>query len=197
MNRRKRLRKAGHLCLHCLRNLAFFRAWEKDKSTRRTHQYWITAGNNFLDIAVLDWCKLFADRNAKHHWRKLVEEHATFQNGMMVKLQLTEEKFEQYIKEMRTYRDKFIAHLDDENTMNIPNLLPAHRSAVYLYHWLLKNENDCDAFFDAPSNATTFFKTLLTQGKAIHSDHTTTNPSIYGTASKLAYLQSAPHIRKS
>jgi hypothetical protein len=31
-----------------------------------------TTDGNFLDTAVIEWCKLFGDRKAKHYWGKIV-----------------------------------------------------------------------------------------------------------------------------
>jgi len=168
MNRRDRLRRTGILCLHCLRNLAFFRAAHDSKQQWEGQQFWITAHNNFLDIAVLEWCKVFGDKGAKHDWRKLVTEQELFLANLLEHLRLTEAGFDGYIKEMRTYRDKFIAHLDEENRMNIPNVSPAIKSAQFLYRWMVERENDCDAFWDAHSNAIDYFKNFMAQARSIY-----------------------------
>jgi hypothetical protein len=34
---------------------------------------------------------------------------------------------------MRDYRNKFVAHLDDLNIMNIPDMTVAEKSAIYLF----------------------------------------------------------------
>jgi hypothetical protein len=46
---------------------------------------------------------------------------------------MTCQEYEQLVEKMLFYRDKFLAHLDDERVMNIPELDPAHK-AVALYH---------------------------------------------------------------
>ncbi len=45
----------------------------------------------------------------------------------------TEEQFESYVKEIRHYRDKFLAHLDDDLVMQIP-MLDSAKLAVEFYH---------------------------------------------------------------
>jgi hypothetical protein len=165
MNRRDRLRRTGILCLHCLRNLAYLRAAHDARHQWAAQQFWQTAHNNFLDIGVLEWCKLFGDNKAKHHWRKVVTDQDVFLQRMLDHLRLTTEMFSAYIAEMRTYRDKFVAHLDEENRMNIPNMAPATKSAQFLYRWLLENEDDCNAFSDAPANPVAFFRDHFSQAR--------------------------------
>ena len=114
---------------------------------------WATAHDNFLDIAILEWCKIFGDKKAKHAWRKVVSDQPAFLAELLEHLRLTETFFEAYTSEMRIYRDKFIAHLDEENTMNIPNMSPAIKSAQFLYKWMIEKENDCNAFWDAPASS--------------------------------------------
>lgn len=163
MTRRERLRRTGILCLHCLRNLAFFRAAIDARDRWAGQQFWATAYNNFLDIAVLEWCKVFGDRRAKHHWRKVVTDQEGFLASLLSHLRLTEDMFAEYVTEMRTYRDKFIAHLDEENQMNIPNMSPAIKSAQFLYLWMREKEDDCGAFWDAPDDPVIYFREFMSQ----------------------------------
>jgi hypothetical protein len=116
-------------------------------------------------MAVLEWCKLFAARKAKHYWRKLVGHPENFMVGLLQYLEMTEAGFDAFIAGIRTYRDKFVAHLDDEPTMNIPNMIPAIESAQYLYQWLLEQENDCDAFPDAPPDSIAYYRERLLLGE--------------------------------
>ena len=168
MNRRERMRGTGILCLHCLRNLAFFRVAHDTRSQWAGQQFWATAHNNFLDVAVLEWCKVFGDKRAKHDWRKTVTDHDLFFAKLLDHLRLTEEFFEGYITEMRTYRDKFIAHLDEENRMDIPNMSPAIKSAQFLYRWMVEKEDDCNAFWDAPDSPVVYFQKFMSQARSTY-----------------------------
>jgi hypothetical protein len=151
-----------------LRNLAYYRAFEEAKNGVVQQQMWITAQNNFLDIAVLEWCKLFGDKKAKHLWKNSVGDQEVFKSELTYKLKITEGLFDSYIQEMRTYRDKFVAHLDEENQMNIPNLIIAIKSTQHLYQWLLDREDDCDALLDAPRSAQTFYLERLDHGREVN-----------------------------
>lgn len=168
MNRRERMRRTGILCLHCLRNLAFHSAARDARRQWAGQQFWVTIHNNFLDIGVLEWCKVFGDNRAKHNWRKTVTDHERFLANLLDHLRLTEGLFDEYIVEMRTYRDKFIAHLDEENRMNIPNMSPAIKSAQFLYRWMVEQEDDCDAFWDAPDNSVVYFRKFLSEARSTY-----------------------------
>lgn len=163
--RRARLRKCALLCLHTLRNAAYLR------STRETlgldaENYWINVGNNFLDIAVLEWCKLFADRRAKHGWRRVVSDPDEFWARVLRRPQLTMAMFEsEVIEPMRIYRDRFVAHLDEDPRMNIPNLTPVVYSTATLYNWLREVEDpQAQALHDAPQDPMGFYRDRLADG---------------------------------
>jgi hypothetical protein len=173
MTRRERIRRVGILCCHFLRNLAFYEAgWSDGKFIpKQPSQFWINVNGNFIDICVLEWCKLFADeKKGKHYWRKVITDPTSFFDRLMKLLNISKEEFEAYIQKMRSYRDKFIAHLDSENTMNIPELLVAQQSAEYLYDYLLANEDEGNLFHDAPASAWSFYKSFLKEGELVYQE---------------------------
>jgi hypothetical protein len=103
----------------------------------------------------LEWCKLFADSRGKHYWRKVITELIAFFEGVLNALHMTEDEFETYIVEVKSYRDEFIAHLDSEEVMHIPHLNAAKQSASYLYDYLRNNEDNENYINEAPDNAAT------------------------------------------
>ena len=52
---------------------------------------------------------------------------------------------------MRKYRDRFIAHLDDDPIMNIPSMDLAEKATQYFYD-TMKWEQGSDVFVDLPAN---------------------------------------------
>jgi hypothetical protein len=139
-------RRSVRLCIGFLRNLAYYRAgWDQhgkhlfDASVPTTN-FWRQANSNFIDMCVLDWCKLFADKRAVHYWGKIVSDPRKFETDLLVKLNLTSHEFETLIDEIRFYRDKFVAHLDEHNEMNFPTL-DLLAKAIWFYHaHLVTNE---------------------------------------------------------
>jgi hypothetical protein len=119
---------------------------------------------------VLEWCKLFGDSHGKHYWRKVISDPTAFFNGLLQKLGMTEDELNAYVNKMKGYRDKFIAHLDSEEIMNIPRLDVAKNSISYLYNYLLTHEDEGDYFIDAPKDASGFYRSVLKEGLAVYGE---------------------------
>jgi hypothetical protein len=170
MLRRDRVRRALILCCHFLRNIAFYRVGWRGRECKRRDQFWVTVNGNFLDHAVLEWCKLFADKKGKLHWSKLISSPGRFEQGLLKRMRLTSAQLETYINEMRAYRDKFVAHLDAEPVMQIPRLRLARMSVAFLYDYILANEDDGRFFPECPPPARRFYLLHVNLGRAAYVD---------------------------
>jgi hypothetical protein len=157
MNNEDRIRRVVILCCHCLRNIAFYRAGWKQGDLRIKRQYWVNANGNFLDIAVLEWCKIFAERSGKHHWRKVISNNFEFATMLYAHLGMSKREFENYAKPILKYRNKFVAHLDEERVAHIPRIRPALKSVAYLYDHLLNDPIAKKCLPDAQPSATEFY----------------------------------------
>ena len=127
MSRRDRLRRVVILCRNFALNLAYCRVGQKAEHRhlldyQKRGNFWRTANGNFIDICALEWCKLFADPKGKHHWSKIVSGPADFKSQRLNHLGIDEARFQKEIEVMKQYRDKFLAHLDSDEVMNIPAL---------------------------------------------------------------------------
>ena len=89
---------------------------------------------------------------------------------MLSTLRLTENQFETYINEMRTYRDKFVAHLDLDKIMQIPRLQIARQSVAYLHDYLLSHEDDGGFFPEAPPKAARFYQLRANEAKEVYTE---------------------------
>jgi hypothetical protein len=136
---RARVRNTVILCGHCLRNIAFYRAGWRRKRARVRRQFWIGANGAFIDVAILEWCKLFTDTRGGHRWTRTVADRAGFIAGLLARLRMTQAEFDAYSRTLKHPRDKFIAHLDDYPTMYLPWLRPARASAAFLRDYLLND----------------------------------------------------------
>jgi len=163
MNERDRVRGVGLLCCHCVRNIAYYTAGRRDGAFVSDEDFWRNANSNFLDIAVLEWCKLFADERGKHHWRKVVPDADAFLSSLYRTIGTTEATVEAYALKMRTYRDKFLAHLDAERMMEIPELNLAVDTSVFLFN-TVRNAHE-DKLADAPFDLRTFYKERLSHAR--------------------------------
>jgi hypothetical protein len=137
---RSRLRYALILCESFVRNLAYYRAARSEDGRalldERSDQapFWLQVHGNFLDQCVLDWCKLFAEeRDGEHHWHQLVQDRDDFRQSLLRYLGVRREQYDCYVQKMRFYRDKFVAHLDQEEWMPFPHFDLAHASVTHLH----------------------------------------------------------------
>jgi hypothetical protein len=93
LTRRERLRRVVILCSSFAGNVAYFRAGQSQTgSEARAPSYarsafWAQVSSNFLDIAVLEWCKLMGDDKDKHFWRNVVADPAAFEASLLVNLE--------------------------------------------------------------------------------------------------------------
>jgi hypothetical protein len=164
--RRDRLRRVMLLCAHFARNLAYYRAGH-GRLTKTSPQFWITIDANFIDMAVIEWCKLLGDRKGKHFWANVVTDPSRFERAMLVHLGATEDELAAYIEEMRTYRDKFLAHLDDLHVMDIP-FLDRPRAAVEFYHrYIVEHEAAVGGLAGLPTDLPDYYNHCFAEAKAI------------------------------
>jgi hypothetical protein len=83
-------------------------------------------------------------------------------------LGFTEVQFDAYVKDMREYRDKFVAHLDSEERTTIPVMEVTKRSTVYLYDYMLAHEDEGNYFADAPTGSGAFYASVLKEGASVY-----------------------------
>lgn len=170
MTREERLRRVALLCCHCLRNLSYYRAGWRDGHLVRNDDFWKTANNNFLDIGVLEWCKLFGDTGDRHHWTNVVTDEARFLAGLPHETAASAAEFDTYISEMRRYRDKFIAHLDNDLVMHIPALDIAAHSISYLYGYLRAHEDAGNGLQGFPASAAEYSGQCSREAERVYQD---------------------------
>ena len=105
------------------------------KELKGIGDFWTTVHSNFLDCSVLEWCKLFVDtknRNpGEHRWDNVVADKVRFKTELYQHIDKTQ--FQTLINAIRTARNKFIAHLDDQNIEYTPHMDIA-KDAVQFYH---------------------------------------------------------------
>ena len=68
----------------------------------------------------------------------------------------------------KTFRDKFIAHLDLHEIMCVPLMDIVKNSVIYYYGWLLQHENDGATFEDMPSDLAAYYQRCEVEGKKFY-----------------------------
>lgn len=165
MDRIIRLRRVALLCYHFSRNCSYYRAGWIDKETSKAkNKFWITIQCNFLDIAIMEWMKLFGNNSDQHHWKKIVANPDLFKANMLKHCKLTSEELDSYHKEMKSYRDQFVAHLDSKLIMQVPDLTNAINTTEYYYAYIYK-ELDDKSRFDFLKNLNDYYDICFRESK--------------------------------
>ncbi len=105
-----------------------------------TLNFWRLIYGNLLDVAVLEWCKIFGAHAEPTHWKNVVTDHDTFRNDLLASLKIDDARWNAYWEEMKTYRNKLIAHhIEDGGPAYYPKLDLALKSSYYYYAYLIED----------------------------------------------------------
>lgn len=141
ITRQERLQRVCIIATNFARNMAYYRATRLNGNRILPRQnFWVNLEGNCIDIAVLEWCKMFADNGGRHSWRVIVRDAPQFQIGLLESLEDDADQFEQVIQGVRNYRDRFVAHLDNDRVMNIPVFDPLFNSTRFYFSHIVFNE---------------------------------------------------------
>lgn len=91
----------------------------------------------------------------------MVIDRAGFMSGLCHELGMSGKQFNAYANSVAHYRNKFVAHLDDERVMYPPRLRVMRKSVRYLYEHLLKDQDAKTCLTDAPTSAYQFYSTCF------------------------------------
>ena len=152
LSREERLRRVVIFCSDFTRNFAYYRAGLKHKAMWEAQPFWRTVSNNFLDHCGLEWCKLFVERKGKHCWRNVISDANAFESSLLRGAKINAVDFQELVGKIRRYRDKFVAHLDLEIIMDIPELEPAWRCVLFYHEYVLANETRTGDYPDLPND---------------------------------------------
>jgi hypothetical protein len=158
VTRDQRIRRVALLCCHFTRNLAYFRAGWDILKPRDEGQFWITVTGNFIDVCALEWAKLFGDHDGKHHWKQIVDDGDSFKKSLMTRVGIRQEQWDACWKEIKEYRDKFIAHLDSELTMNVPKMDIPQRMVAFYFDQLSEHCSHSTVMNGLPSDMCEYYR---------------------------------------
>jgi hypothetical protein len=167
MTKRDRLRRVVLLCAHFSRNLAYYRAGH-GRLTNTSSQFWITVDGNFLDMAIIEWCKLLGDQRGNHCWANVVTDPSRFEAELLRHLGINADELAGYINETRTYRDKFLAHLDDLRVMDIPFLDRAQAAVDFYHRYVVQHEAATGDLAGLPIDLADYYNHCFNEAKAIY-----------------------------
>ena len=155
LSRQERLRRVIILCCAVLRNFSYYRAGWDGENRFFTGELQATVNSNFLDMGVIDWCKLFGENRENHHWSQIFEDvnrRRLFKKSLHDGLNCNRAQWKELRDGMLAYRHRFLAHLDEQREMQIPKLELAINAAIFYHHFLMSQENDGRTYGTLPDN---------------------------------------------
>ena len=100
--------------------------------------FWRLIYGNLLDVAVLEWCKVFGTDTEPTHWKRVVADHDAFRSALLAALKIDQASWAAYWEKMKTYRDTLVAHhFDDSPVTHYPTLDLAIESCYFYYSYLI------------------------------------------------------------
>jgi hypothetical protein len=177
LSRTSRLRRVVILCESFARNLAYYRtghnAGKHLFAEAHPHAgFWRQLNSNAIDMLVLEWCKLFTDKDGKgeHGWRTVVTDSAAFHAALLQRLNVTADAFAANAKAIKTYRNNFVAHLGTLQIMDIPTLDMAYEAVRFYHEHVVTKEAKPEHLrgrCDTPENFSKGYRACIDEAEAI------------------------------
>lgn len=162
-----KIRRAINLCTQFTRNMAYYKAsYEGSVYVAGNDDFSITISGNFIDVSIIEWCKLFGSYGDHHHWRNLVGDgSAQFSNDMFNRISMSESEFREYHESMKNYRDVFAAHWDDDGEGKRPYLDKAFECVVFLHEYIFENFKNTDQLQDKVRDLRSYYEICHKEAK--------------------------------
>ncbi len=155
-----KIRRAINLCILFARNMAYYRAsYDDSQYVAGDNAFSITISGNFIDISIIEWCKLFGSHGDNHHWRNLIVDDADeFVCALYKHLSMSKSEFEEHQQSMKNYRDVFAAHWDNDGSGIRPYLDNAFECVVFLHEYIFKNFENSSALQDKVQDLRSYYE---------------------------------------
>lgn len=138
MDQLKNVKEHRNRTVCLVRNVMLKRALHNVDPEPKLNFWRITYGN-LMDVAVIEWCKTFGSDSEGGHWKEVVDNHDSFRSGLLDQLGISQDRWAEYWKEMKRYRDKRAAHADfSVEVPDFPCFDIALKSAYYYYQFLIE-----------------------------------------------------------
>lgn len=105
--------------------------------------FWRLNYGGLMDLAVINWCKIFGSNAEPTHWKGVVDDTQAFRTQLLNYLSIDFGIWEEYWNHMKKYRDEFVAHrLSNSIVDRYPDLEIASNSSYFYYSYLSKLLDD-------------------------------------------------------
>ncbi len=151
IRRREKLDQAIRVVADFIRNVHLKRVLHTVDSKPRLN-FWRQIYGNLLDMAIIEWCKLFGSDHYEHqpvHWKNIIHKgsYGVFRQELVARLNISVDQWKQYHASIIYYRNTYAAHFsppwflpdmaDQPKRADIPDLEIALEAAYFYYDKLL------------------------------------------------------------
>ena len=102
--------------------------------------FWRLIHGGFLDLSVIEWCKIFGENSENTHWKVLVdsdEGKSNFRDNLFSHLSISSAQWDENWNHLKDYRNDHVAHHNrDSSVAKYPDLDIALNSSFYYYSYL-------------------------------------------------------------
>jgi hypothetical protein len=98
--------------------------------------FWNMTMNLLLDVAALEWAKVFGSYSEDTHWTKVIppEQHDETRAALLQHLALPAEEWKEQRDSILAYRDQFVSHHDVNATVEkLPQYDTAFKAACFMF----------------------------------------------------------------
>jgi hypothetical protein len=171
MTSREQLKDHLDRCVHLVRSVLMKRAITAINPDPNLNFWRLILGNQ-MDIAVLEWCKLFGSNSEPTHWKQVVpaDKHENFRKDLIAHAGTTREGWSSYWEELKNYRDNVAAHFNrDSAGPSYPELEIAIKSGCFYYKYIIHELKALDdySYLGYPDELETYCKDFEEQTKQI------------------------------
>jgi hypothetical protein len=166
MDANERALRSALLCCHFARNFAYYSVLRSSRLLRE-EGFWLTVYGNFLDVCVLEWCKLFGNRNGEYHWGKVVSDPSALKREFLRLYGVDDVSFRELWDKIKDYRDDFVAHLEEQETTVIPNVNVAYQLTAFYFTKLQTMFPSIQGESSLPTDFYKYYDLCLKQAKDV------------------------------
>lgn len=154
------------ICCHFARSLAYYNATKMVLPLDR-EGFWLTVAGNFIDVCALEWSKLFGNRNGKCHWQRVLRQPELFKQDFLTLNHLDDAKWNGLWKQIKDYRDNFVAHVEDQETTQVPCMTIPYLLVKFYFERLQREFPEIASLGELPKYMDRYFDSSLSEAEAI------------------------------
>lgn len=151
--------------LNILRNIAAHKSLFKYKDDFNK-SYWEAIFNNFLEIALIDWFKLFILTSDASHWSNTVKDKENFRYELLKYLSLSQQAWDEYAASLQRYRDSMPVLSGQKDNAELYPDLSSVVIACYAYYAELLKELNALKNYDYPVDIREYYRSCLHEATA-------------------------------